>query len=113
MRPLLASGNMDLAYGTILALNGLVSMVTDAIGGATAGLLAKRRGALHGLLAMVLASAFGLVVSVVMLARYHALSAMLGLGYWVQWLGMALLGLAIGSVAGLVAAKLAAAKTPR
>jgi hypothetical protein len=111
MRSALSGGSVDLAYGTLLAINGLVSVIADVVGGATAGLLAKRRGALHGLLAMLLASAFGIVVSVVMLARVGQLALMAGVVYWLQWFGMALVGVAIGTFAGWIAARLAAAKS--
>jgi hypothetical protein len=102
------AGGMTLGYGTIIALTSFVGLLADAIGGATAGLIAKRRGAVHGALAMVLASAFGLVVSVVMMGRYGQLGMMTSIAYWAQWLGMALLGLGAGTLAGLVAARIAA-----
>ena len=111
MRSVLAGGDVVLGFGTLVAINGVVSVIADLVGGATAGLLAKRRGALHGLLAMLLASACGLVISVVMMARYGALAS-IGIAWWAQWLGLAIVGVAIGTFAGWVAARIAAAKSP-
>ena len=108
MRAALGAGGIVLATGTVWALSGLVSALADVVGGATAGLMAKRRGALHGLLAMLLAAAFGLVVSIVMMAR-HSMTP--GLDYWLQWFGMAIVGVAIGTLAGWAAARIAAAKS--
>jgi hypothetical protein len=105
MRPMYASG---LGYGTILFLSGLVGLLADALGGAVAGLVAKQRGALHGALAMLLASAFGLVVTFVMVGRQGHFEALANVGFWAQWLAMALLGLGAGTVAGWVAATIAA-----
>jgi hypothetical protein len=106
MRPMYATGN--LGYGTIVAITLLSSLVADGVGGAVAGFMARRRGALHGALAMVGASAFGLVASVVMMSRYGNLEGFMSVTYWLQWLAYAVLGLVVGTVAGLVAAKVAA-----
>ena len=109
MRPLFG-GNVALGYGTLAAINLLVSILADAVGGATAGALARRRGAVHGALAMVLAAACGFVVTLVMLGRQGHVASV-GAAFWLQWLAYAVLGLVVGTVAGLVAAKVAAAKS--
>jgi hypothetical protein len=110
MRPLYAGIGMQLAYGTMIALSGLVALTTHVLGGAIAGLLAKRRGAVHGALAMLLASALGFVVTVVMLTRQGGLPAATNLVFWFQWLLMAVLCFGAGTVAGYIAARIAAAK---
>jgi hypothetical protein len=106
MRPMYAKG--ELGYGTIVAITLLTSLLADTVGGAVAGFMARRSGALHGALAMVGASAFGMVASVVMMSRYGNFDAYLSLSYWLQWLAYAVLGLIVGTVAGFVAAKVAA-----
>ena len=100
-----------LGYGTVQALSIVVGLLADVVGGALAGVLAKRRGALHGAMAMVLASAFGLVASLVLMSRAGQLDVFLSLSYWMWWLLTALLGLGVGALAGLVAARIAAAKS--
>jgi hypothetical protein len=97
----------ELGYGTIVAIGLVASLLADAVGGAVAGFMAKRRGALHGALAMVGASVFGIAASVVMMSRQGHLEAFASLSYWLQWLLFAVLGLAIGTLAGFVAAKVA------
>jgi hypothetical protein len=110
MRPFYAGAGMQLAYGTMIALSGLVALTTHVLGGAIAGLLAKRRGAVHGALAMLLASGLGFVVTVVMLARQGGLPAATNLLFWFQWLLMAVLCFGAGTVAGAIAARVAATK---
>ena len=110
LRPLYTGGTMG--YALVATLSFAVSMLADAIGGAVAGFMAKRRGALHGALAMVGASAFGVVASMVMMSRQGHLDAFWSLQYWLQWLLYAAVGLGVGTVAGLVAAKVAAKQQP-
>jgi hypothetical protein len=105
MRPVYAS---DIAYGTALFLGGLAGVLADVLGGAGAGLVARRRGALHGALAMLLASAFGLVVTFVLVARQGGLGMIANVGFWAQWVLMAALGLGAGTLAGWIAARVAA-----
>ena len=94
-----------------LALWPLVGLLGDALGGALAGLLARRRGALHGLLASALAFAGGMVVSTARLVHDGHAQMLLSLMYWVQVVAWSAIGLGVAAVAGLVAAKLAAAAT--
>ena len=111
MRPLYADGSMG--YALIATVSFVVAMLADGIGGAVAGFMAKRRGALHGALAMVGASAFGVLASVVMMSRRGGdMQAFLSLQYWLQWLFYALFGIGVGTLAGLVAAKIAAKQSP-
>jgi hypothetical protein len=108
MRPLYSSG---IGYGTIQFLSIMVGLLADTLGGAVAGLLARRRGALHGALAMLLASAFGLVVTFVVVGRQGHFEALANVGFWAQWMLMALLGLGAGTLAGWIAARIAAKST--
>jgi len=105
MRPMYSSG---IGYGTVMFLSMVVGLLADTLGGAVAGLVARRSGALHGALAMVLASAFGLVVTFVMVGRQGHLEALANVGFWAQWALMALLGLGAGTLAGWIAANIAA-----
>jgi hypothetical protein len=109
LRPMYSSG---IGYGTAMFLSMVVGLLADALGGAVAGLVARQRGALHGALAMLLASAFGLVVTFVMVGRQGHMEALVNVGFWAQWLAMALLGLGAGTLAGWIAARIAA-KSPR
>ena len=105
MRPLYAGG----MGASLIAVIGMgISMLADACGGALAGLMAKRRGALHGALAMVGASLVGVLISLVMMARMGQMQLLLNLPYWLQWFLYAILGLIVGTVAGAIAAKVAA-----
>jgi hypothetical protein len=108
MRPMYSSG---IGYGTAMFLSMVVGLLADALGGAVAGLVARQRGAVHGALAMVLASAFGLVVTFVMVGRQGHMEALANVGFWAQWLAMALLGLGAGTLAGWIAARIAAKST--
>jgi hypothetical protein len=108
LRPMYSSG---IGYGTAMFLSMVVGLLADALGGAVAGLVARQRGALHGALAMLLASAFGLVVTFVMVGRQGHMEALANVGFWAQWLAMALLGLGAGTLAGWIAARIAAKST--
>jgi hypothetical protein len=101
-------GEQGFGIGTIQAFFFLLSLVADSVGGAVAGLMARQRGALHGALAMVGASAFGMLASLVMMSRQGSLEAMFNVGYLGQWLLYALVGLGVGTLAGMVAARVAA-----
>jgi hypothetical protein len=82
----------------------LVGLVADALGGALAGLMAKRRGMVHGLLAALLASAGGLVVSISRLALHGALAPLLAPVFWLQMVLWIALGAFVAMAAGALAA---------
>jgi hypothetical protein len=93
-------------------LSTAIGLVSHAVGGATAGLVARRRGAVHGGIACLLASLGGVVVTLVMVGRQGQLSAILNIAFVAQWLIWVLLGMAIGVAAGAIAARVAAAAKP-
>ena len=90
------------------ALWPLMGLFADGLGGALAGLLARRRGAVHGALASVLAFGGGLVISIAQLVLRNAAAMLLSTAYWVQVLGWSALGVGVAALAGLVAARAAA-----
>ena len=90
----------------------LLGLLADALGGALAGLLARRRGAMHGLLAAALASAGSLVVTLARFARYGGLMGAAGIGWALGYLFWTVVGLGVAAVAGMVAANLAARTPP-
>lgn len=95
------------------ALWPLMGLFADGLGGALAGLLARRRGAVHGALASLLAFGGGIVISIVRLAMAGAAAMLLSPMYWVQVIGWSAVGVGVAAVAGLVAARTAAAASPK
>ena len=93
------------------ALWPLIGLLADGVGGALAGLLARRRGATHGVIASALAFVGGLVVSIGRLVNDGHAQMLLSLGYWGQVIAWTVAGLGVAAVAGLVAARTAAAAT--
>jgi hypothetical protein len=96
------------------ALWPLIGLLADGLGGAIAGLLARRRGAMHGALASAVAAGGGMVISIGRLAFNGAVATLASPAYWVQVLAWTANGIGVAAVAGLVAARTAAsASVPR
>ena len=89
-------------------LSTVVGLVADAIGGATAGYIARRRGALHGVLASVLAGIGGLLVTAVMLGRQGHFEMLGNVAFVTQWLLWTAIGAGLAAIAGAFAARVAA-----
>jgi hypothetical protein len=86
----------------------IAGLLVDAIGGAVAGAIARRQGALHGVVACALATFAGLAFTILMVQKAGVAPASLGATFWAQWVAQALLGFAAAAVAGLLAARIAA-----
>jgi hypothetical protein len=111
LTPLLAkSGTFDTRW---LALWPLVGLVADGLGGALAGLLARQRGALHGLLASALAFVGGMVMSIARMVYEGFSEMLLSPMYWVQVIGWSAAGLGVAALAGWLAARTVASESSR
>ena len=90
----------------------LIGLVNDALGGAVAGFIARRRGAAHGALACVLASAASTAITLVRLLRMDLGAT--SLSGWLTTLPFWLaLGIGVGAGAGALAVRAAVASRPR
>jgi hypothetical protein len=89
-------------------LSTVVGLFADAIGGATAGFIARRRGAVHGVLASLLAAIGGLLVTAVMLGRQGHIELLGDVAFLAQWLLWTALGAVLAAAAGAFAARVAA-----
>jgi hypothetical protein len=92
--------------GLVMVIWPLTGLVNDALGGAVAGFLARRRGVAHGALACVLASVAGLVITIVRMSQagvgmFENLSWLAQMPFWMA------LGIAVGAGAGAIAVRLA------
>lgn len=93
----------------MLVIRGL-GLIGDMAGGAVAGGMARRRGALHGLIAHAISIVLGFAFGLAWMTTRHpeSLVYLRSVAYWASFVPWSLLGLGVAAAAGEVAARMRA-----